>query len=194
MAEKKERKSCKGLNARHEAFLIEYLRNGENAKKAYKSVYNCSEKTADANSIRLLGNARIKARLSKIHAKAQEKTEITAEKIARELALIGFAKIDDYVDVTSDGIVEIKPFEKIPKSALRAIKKVKQKEKIIGSGEGGKEIVCERQVEYELYDKLEALKTLGKKNDIAMFTEKIQAEIEGGLNIVMHLDLPGETK
>ena len=82
------------------AFVDEYLID-LNATRAYKAVYKSCKKdeTARVNSSRLLTNANVAAYLSERQRELQQRTEITQDKVVRELAAIAFADIADYVRV-----------------------------------------------------------------------------------------------
>lgn len=64
------------LTEKQELFCIDYVKT-LNATQSYKNVYvNVTQKTAEVNGIRLLGNARVKARIDNLM------NEIKTEKIA----------------------------------------------------------------------------------------------------------------
>jgi len=87
---------------------------------------------------------------------AFEKAGFTAEKIAQELALIGFSDMANHVDIGDDGSLQMKSIEEMGKHS-KVIKKVKEKT-FITESKDGKELYKTSQVEYELHDKLGALK------------------------------------
>jgi len=133
------------------AFVDEYLID-LNATRAYKAVYKSCKKdeTARVNSSRLLTNANVAAYLSERQRELQQRTEITQDKVVRELAAIAFADIADYVRVQDYGglsMVEITPTREIPESKRAAIASIKQ-------GSNG--------IEVKLHNKLDALDKLGR--------------------------------
>ena len=76
------------LTLKQEKFVQEYLSNGGNATKAYKTAYdaeNMSSKTINENASRMLANGKIKARLNDYQEKAQETVLYTAEKSFNKL-------------------------------------------------------------------------------------------------------------
>jgi phage terminase small subunit len=84
------------LSAKHKAFCDEYLSNGLNATRAYKSVYKTTDKVAGASGPRLMENVRIKEYLQQEMNKTSEKLEITREFLIKEyLELIESAKTDE---------------------------------------------------------------------------------------------------
>ena len=90
-----------------------------------------------------------------------EKAGATLKKIAQELASIAFARIDDFVTVSEGGEIQAVPLDKIPRKKLAAVKKIKEHTRITESSDGEK-IYKDSHVEYELWDKLDALKYLVK--------------------------------
>jgi len=88
--------------------------------------------------------------------KAFEKAGFTAEKIAEELALIGFADMADFVQVDEQGSVKPLSFDELKKNKSRIIKKIKEKRRILNGD--GEDTILEDTFEFELHDKLSALK------------------------------------
>lgn len=91
---------------------------------------------------------------------AIEKAGGTFAKIAKELCLIAFSDIKNHVTINEGGAMEALPLSTMGKKS-RVVKKVKEKCSISES-EDGKTIFKNSKVEYELYDKMEALKYLCK--------------------------------
>jgi len=118
-------------------------------------------------------NRRLKATLDKL--------EVTKEKVLAELTKLGFSSIDNHVKIDDDGCVIAKTFDEMGSDALAAIKKVKHKRTIKGSATGGKEddIILENTFEFELYDKLMALKTIG--DHLGMFKQHLIIEDDSGI-------------
>src|ERR1035438_7084176 len=72
------------------------LRKGEAYRKA--GFKNSSSKHAfEVNVTRMLKKFHIRARIAELVAKAATKAEVTVERIIHELALIGFANMQDYI-------------------------------------------------------------------------------------------------
>ncbi len=88
--------------------------------------------------------------------KAFEKAGFTAEKIAEELALIGFADMADFVQVDEQGSVKPLSFDELKKNKSRIIKKIREKRRILNGD--GEDTILEDTFEFELHDKLSALK------------------------------------
>jgi hypothetical protein len=90
-----------------------------------------------------------------------EKAGITLKKIAEEIKTIAFSSIDDYVKVAEGGEIEAIAFDRIKPKKLRAVRKVKEKS-VITESKDGETLYKTATVEYELYDKMDALKYLCK--------------------------------
>jgi phage terminase small subunit len=87
-----------GLNAKQRCFVLEYLVDLNSTQAAIRAGY--SQKTADVIGPRLLGNVRVKEAVAKAVAERAARTEITADAVLKELAVVGFAPIpSDHVKV-----------------------------------------------------------------------------------------------
>lgn len=91
------------LTVKQEKFINKYLECG-NASEAYRFAYNCEnmkDKTVIERASRLLKESNISARTSALQAELKEKSDITKERVLRELEAIIDAKITDYVDLVT---------------------------------------------------------------------------------------------
>lgn len=88
-----------------------------------------------------------------------DKEKATAKNIAKEFTSIAFSDIKDYLTIAEGGEIQAISLDKIKGCKSKAIKKVKEKTNIVEKGEV---IFKTSQVEYELYDKMEALKFIVK--------------------------------
>lgn len=84
---------------------------------------------------------------------------VSVNKLIRELGLIAFSDMRDYVEIAEGGEVQAIPLDAIKKEKSRAIKKVRDRTKISESADGER-LFKESTLEYELYDKLDSLKYL----------------------------------
>ena len=90
-----------------------------------------------------------------------KKCGITFQKIAEELKIIAFSDIVNYLHVDESGSTKAKSLDTLkPKASSRAIKKIREKRRIMETKGGQGEIILEDTFEFELYDKLDALKFL----------------------------------
>lgn len=154
------------LNGRQQLFVLEYLidRNAEQA--AIRAGY--SPRYARGNAHKLVANSGIAEEIQRLGAKTAAKLEITRESIMQELAVVGFARVTDFVRVetvpTSRPIIhpitgEVLSFageaqqvritntDELPEDKAAALASIKQ-------GANG--------IEVKLHDKVRALELLGK--------------------------------
>lgn len=73
------------LSDKHEMFCQEYMVNGFNASAAYKKIYQVSDKQAESNGSRLMGNDKIKTRLDELKKETQQYYKITKEELLNDL-------------------------------------------------------------------------------------------------------------
>ncbi len=85
----------------------------------------------------------------------------TPKKIAIHFSSIAFSDIANYVHIDEGGAIHAIPLKQISKQKRFAIKKVKNHATIKETKEGD-QVWKDSRIEYELYDKLEALKYISK--------------------------------
>lgn len=92
------------LTIKQEAFVQAYLKYGD-ASKAYREVYSCEKmkpKSVNELASTLLKNIKIASRVTELQAKAakiaEQKFNITHEKMLRHLNILSQARIDEYVE------------------------------------------------------------------------------------------------
>lgn len=152
-----------GLTPKQARFVQEYLVDVNSTQAAIRAGY--SKKTAQEQSSRLLSNVMVSAAVAKEQHALAEKTGVTAEKVIAELALIGFANMGDYVNLSDPDKPMVDLSNLTPKQAS-AIAAVTYEKRGI-----------ERRVKIKLHDKLNALVTLGKH--LGLFSER---HLLGGLD------------
>ena len=149
------------LTERQKIFADEYLVD-LNATRAYKAAYkNCrKDETAAAAGARLLRNVK----------ERQERTEVTQDRVVRELAAIAFARATDYAEVEV-GCVKIKNTDELTDEQVRAIAGIKE-------GANG--------IEIKLNDKEKALELLGRH--LGMWNDKIDIKVTPSQETVRELE------
>ena len=104
----------------------------------------------------------VQAAIAERRKRIADRFAITAENVAREVALLAFARMGDYVVIDEHGEPYI-DMNKIPESEredrLAAIAEVTVEDFMDGRGEDAREI---RKVKFKLHDKLSALDKLTK--------------------------------
>ena len=74
----------KKLNDKHKLFCLEYLKD-QNATRAYKEIYKCSDDVANANWNRLLANASVREYIDKKKNEILEKKQVSVEYVVEWL-------------------------------------------------------------------------------------------------------------
>jgi len=166
------------LTPKQATFVAEYLKDLNGTQAAIRAGY--SEATANEQASRLLANVSVRVAVDEALARRSERTEITQDQVIKELAALAFADMRNYADVEAGGDVTIKAFDEMPKDATKAIKKIKERRRLLSAGEGdGDNVILDSSLEFEHHDKLKALELLGKH--LGMFKEQVQVSgIVGG--------------
>lgn len=173
------------LTPKQKIFVDEYLVD-LNATRAYKVAYPNIKKdeTAAAAGARLLRNVKVESYVNQKMKEREKRTEITQDKVLKELAKIGFANATDYARVVEKEYIEqVKDEEgniisEIPKTYKTVELEVTDKldtdkqAAIAGIKMGA------NGIEVKLNDKVKALELIGRH--LGMFTEKL--EVKGELN------------
>lgn len=166
-------------------FCDEYLID-LNATRAYKVAYpKCKkDETANAASSRMLRNVKVQEYISEKQKEIEERTEITQDKVIKELANIAFFNIKNIYN--NNGT--LKAIKDIDEETIRAISSVKVLQKAgamkISINMEGKdnevpiEHIQEQTIEFKTNDKVKALELLGRH--LGMFKEKVT--IDGNVN------------
>jgi phage terminase small subunit len=132
------------LTEKQKAFVNEYLIDLNATQAAIRAGY--SKKNADKIASQLLGKTRVSEEIKKAMAKREKRTEITQDRVLKELAIIGFAKVTDYVSV-QNGSVVIKNTADIDEEKLSAISGIKENQ--FG-------------IEVKFHDKVRSLELIGE--------------------------------
>ncbi|WP_373078599.1 terminase small subunit [Zhongshania sp.] len=80
-------------NARHERFAQEYLIDLVGSAAYKRAGYKATGHAAESNAEKLLRNTEVVARIDHLKAERQERTEIKADSVVREIARHGFADV-----------------------------------------------------------------------------------------------------
>jgi len=151
---------ARDLTVKQRRFKDEYLIDYNASRAALAAGY--SKKTAMFIGAENLKKPKIKYEIELEMAKRAAKSEVTAERIINELALIAFSDITAFVLMGKKGIT-LQEFKKLPKDVKRCISTIQQ------NGTGVKAII-----KFKLYDKVRALELLGKTR--AMFVDKVKVQ------------------
>ena len=126
-----------------------------------------SKRVAEAAASRLLSNVRVKARLDYLRRQLAAKTEITAEKVLKEMAKIGFSNIQDFTS-RGNAITDISELDPSIAAAIESV----QSDIRYDSGRDSEGYT--EKVKIKLHSKLGALNSLAeilKLKDVAGKTD-----------------------
>lgn len=157
----------RGLTPKQKRFVEEYLIDLNATAAARRAGY--SVKTADRIGPELLGKTCVSNAIEAAKAKRSARTEITQDRVLKELARIAFLD-PRKVFKWGPGGVTLLPSEGLTEDDAAAISEVSESTSESGGSIKGK-----------LLDKLKALELLGKH--LGMFTDKVQMDQTVSVNV-----------
>jgi phage terminase small subunit len=160
------------LSGKEERFCQEYIIDLNATQAAKRAGY--SERSASEIGYENLRKPQIIDFISQLKEARSKRTEVTADKVLKELAKLGFSNIQDYIE-DDHTIKNLKEIGRKKSAAISSIKKTTRK---IGAE------LLDETIEFKLYDKKGALELIGKH--IGFFREDNlqKAEILKGFDIV----------
>jgi phage terminase small subunit len=178
------------LTDKQKLFADEYLID-LNATRAYKAVYKSCKKdeTARVNGSRLLTNANIVSYIEQRMKDREKRTEITQDKVLRELAKIGFANLNDYLEYkTAKTVVSHDEETGEPIIDYQQIIDVLDSKDVDTSVIQEVSIGKDGTFKFKLYDKQKALELIGKH--LGMFSDTLK--LKGDTNTEVTIKIGGE--
>ena len=169
------------LNAKQRKFINEYLKTGQKAKSAVRAGY--SPRSAHAHASYLLRNDKIKAELERRTKQIETKSDVSKEKVLRELALLGFSNMIDYIKPTEDGLYTL-DLNNITRDKAAAIQELNIDEDYIGSGS---DKVLRRKIKVKLYNKVQPLELLGKHLRLFIETSELGEDTRSAIVEMLQL-------
>lgn len=165
------------------AFVNEYLKstdlNGAECvrRAGYKTKY------PDKIASQLLGNARVWGEIRKAMAKREERTKVTQDRVVRELALLGFSDLKDYITIDDlTGAIQAKGFEEMPGETSRALQSI-QEDRVIKEDADGKKTTVYDKVKFKTHDKIRALEILARHLGMLVERHEVTGEDGGPIKI-----------
>lgn len=161
------------LTRNQKVFCDEYLID-LNATRAYKVAYKrvTKDATARANSSRLLTNANIKKYIEYKMKEREKRTEITQDRVLRELAKIGFANLKDYLEYKTAKTIVKYDNDGEPIIDYQPIIDLLDSKEVDTSVIQEVSISDKGTFKFKLYDKQKALELIGRH--LGMFTDKVE--------------------
>lgn len=146
----------KKLPQREQLFVASFIASGNSAEAARQAGY--SHKTAKEKGCELVKRPRVAAAIAAAKKRIVTKFKVTGERIVEEMAVVGFSDVRHY-SIDDDGYVVLA--QGAPDSAMRAVKKIRRKMRIIGIETDTRPLVREIETEFELWNKDVQLRNLG---------------------------------
>ncbi|MFA5567593.1 MAG: terminase small subunit [Trueperaceae bacterium] len=154
------------LTPRQAAFVNEYLVDLNAAAAARRAGY--SEKTADRIGHQNLRKLEIAQAIQEAQEARAERLEITADRVAEEIAKLAFSNMLDYMTVTHDGYAVV-DLSALTREQAAAITELQVEEYVEGRDDDTRLV---KRVKFKLSDKRGALELLGKH--LGMFTDRVE--------------------
>lgn len=109
------------LSFKHEAFVAAYVKLKNATQSAIQAGY--SARSARVQGAYLMANPAIKGEIERRMGDVLDRYEISAHNIARELATLAFANIDDFIAVQDDGsaIVDLSTSTRRQRASISSI-------------------------------------------------------------------------
>ena len=162
----------KPLAPKQEKFCQEYAINGNAKQSAISAGY--SEKNAESIGCRLSSNVKVKARISELLSKRENKIIITADRVLTELARLATCDISQAFDVNGD-LLDI---HKMPEDCRRAIAGI-EIEVESANGDNAVNKTETRTKKIKFWDKNKSLETIARH--LKMLTDKVEHSATGDL-------------
>jgi len=137
------------LTPRQKHFCMEYMNCGFNATQAAKNA-KYDENSANEQGCRLLANINIQKYIKLLQDDLGERLGITAEKIAKEMANVGFSNIKNFLTV--DG--GVKSFHDVDDEITACIESIEVSDNVVD------DMVIGQTKKIKLWNKLKALSDL----------------------------------
>jgi phage terminase small subunit len=169
-----------GLTDKQRLFVAEYLVDLNATQAAIRAGYAAT--TARIIAAQNLSKLNIRAAVDTALAERRGRVQVDADRVLREYAFLAFSDLGQVLDFAGDSL-RLKPPSEIPEGARRAIKSVKAKRQLEGSGEEAREVEL---VEFALHSKPEALRDLAKH--LGLLREGHDVNLSGTLNQVQLTD------
>lgn len=165
------------LSDRERMFVREYLIDMNASQAGIRAGY--SRNSIGRNIHRVLNRPRVKAALAATMAERERELDISGARVLREIALLGFANLLDYVTPNEDGTADV-DLSRLTRDRAAAIAEVTIAEAarpcgIPACGAGGRGA---KRVRLKLADKSRNLELLGRH--LGLFAARRDRSVEAG--------------
>jgi phage terminase small subunit len=157
-----------GMNAKRMVFVKEYLIDLSATQAAIRAGY--SKKSAFRIGYQLLQKTCIKEAIRVEMEERARRTDITADRVLKELAKIGFANLDDFVTINEDGIPSF-DFSTADRDKMASLSEITHDSIWEGRGRDAQEV---KRIKIKFHDKVKSLQLLG--NHLGIFRENASGD------------------
>jgi len=140
-------------------FCKEYIIDW-NATRAAKAA-GYSERTARKIGSENLTKPDIWKQIEREKKAREFRTEITADRVLQETALVAFSDIKNYIEIGEDGQITTKTWNEVPDHLSRAIESISE-DRVIRENPDGSQIIVHDKYKFKLHSKIRALDLLHK--------------------------------
>lgn len=161
------------LTPKQERWCEEYLVDLNAAAAARRAGYSLH--TAKQAGTENLAKPALQARVAELRAARSEKVQVDAERVLRELCLLGFSNMADFMVAQEDGTAFV-DFSGLTRDKAAAIQEFVVEEFKDGKGEDARDV---RRTKFKLADKKAALVEIGRH--LGMFNDKLN--LDGNLTV-----------
>ncbi len=158
------------LTPKQEAFCREYLIDLNGTQAAIRAGY--SLKGAHVQAAQLLSNPKVQAFANKLKTERADRTEITADRVLKEIGRLAFADIRSVFDESG----RLLPVHMLPPEVAASIASI---EVATSRVPGGEPVDVEHTAKIKFWDKRGSLELLGRH--LKMFTDKLEVEVRDSL-------------
>jgi len=177
------------LTPKQSLFIQEYLKDLNATQSYIRAGYKATGHIAEVNSSKLLRTAKVQDELKKAMARREKRTEVTQDRVIKELSKVAFSNMSDYCTFTTqktileyegDGtpiygyaqVIEMKDSTEMDTTAISEISSK------------------DNHFRFKLYDKIKAIELLGKH--LGMFKDKVELSGNGAepVNVLFNIPKP----
>ena len=179
---------------REERFAREYIIDLNGTEAAIRAGY--AKRSAHVQASRLLRKDKVKDLIAQLTLKQAEKLDITAERVLHELAVMGYANLQDFSRVTADGLAGL-DLRNLTRDQWAAVQEITSDTAGMTidpnwNGQGEPPLIPVVRTKIKLANKVSSLELLGKY--LKLFIERSEVTGPGGgpvpVQIVSHIPRP----
>lgn len=173
------------LTDKQKRFCDEYIIDLNATQAALRAGY-CAKSINNIGPANLL-KVGIRNEIQKLKSERSDRVQIEADSVVKELALVGFSNIQDYLTVEEDGEVFLKSFDAIETEKLAAIESIKIN--TTSNKDGSREYTT---TQFKLHSKNNALEQLGRH--LGIFDKDNQQRMKPFILVFNHKQEPKKIK